>query len=155
MLQCIKIAILLCFLSSCSRSPVVSGVRAEENKYNMAFIKIGMSQSKVYNIMGCPQDVETLNINEECYVVWFYLTKRFGLGQTRLLPQNLTPIVFKNEYLVGWGNEYYKYLLNIENEKGKRKSEFRQEYTDDEHEWSPERHSQIPEPAPQSPLPLQ
>lgn len=150
----LSVFFVLCMLCSCSRSPIATGVIAEENKYNMAFLKVGMSKSKVYQTMGCPRARESHEIDSTTYEIWFYLTRRYGLGQTRLLPQNLTPLIFKEGHLLGWGKEYYNYLLNIENEREKRKEQRRQGYTDDEDEWPLDEHRQVPEPAPQEPLPI-
>ena len=141
--------------SACSRSPIATSVKSEENKYNLSWVKVGMTQSSVYNKMGCPQRTEKTEINGVDYEIWYYLTKRYALGQTRLLPQNTTPLIFKNKKLVGWGREYYNYLLNIDNERNLRKSEERQEYTNDEDEWPSDEHIQTPEPPAQEPLPTQ
>jgi Protein of unknown function (DUF3192) len=142
------------FFSSCSRSPIATGVRAEENRYNLSWVEVGMSQNQVLCRAGGPQRIEKKEINGVCYEIWYYLTKRYGLGQTRLLPQNTTPLIFKNKKLIGWGREYYRYLLNIDHEKEKRQDEEMFEYSDDDDEWPPNQHTQVPEPPPQAPLPL-
>jgi len=145
--------LLASLISSCSRSPIATGVHAEENRYRLSWIKVGMSKSSVYNKVGCPQRTEKVDINGVNYEIWYYLTKRYALGQTRLLPQNTTPLIFRKNKLIGWGREYYNYLLNVDNEREVRKSNERQEYTNDEDEWPSNKHSQVPEPPPQPPLP--
>ncbi|MGD2169618.1 MAG: DUF3192 domain-containing protein [Chlamydiota bacterium] len=150
-----KLWLLLCAIfmaTSCSNSPLITGVKAEENKYNMAFIKVGMSSDKVYSIMGRPYDIEHVAIDDENFEIWFYLTKRAGLGQTRMVPSNFTPLVFQDGYLVGWGNDYYNHLMDIENAKEKRREDLRQRYTDDEDEWPPNENQYL---GPEEPLPLQ
>jgi len=154
--RCLTIffVLFMSLLSSCSRSPIVTGVHAEENRYRLSWVKVGMTKGNVYDKMGCPQRTEKVEVNGTHYEIWYYLTKRYALGQTRLLPQNTTPLIFKNNKLIGWGREYYNYLLNVDNEREVRKSNERQEYTDDEEEWPPNKHLQVPEPPPQAPLPV-
>lgn len=146
--------VLFAFLfNSCSKSPIVTGIHAEENRYKLSWVKVGMSKGNVYDKMGCPQRTEKVEVNGVHYEIWYYLTKRYALGQTRLLPQNTTPLIFKKNKLIGWGREFYNYLLNIDHEREIRKFDEKDEYTNDEDEWPPNEHSQVPEPPPQEPLP--
>lgn len=128
----------------CAGSPLATGAKAEENTFNMAYIRIGMSEDQVYNVMGRPYDIETYEMDEEYFEVWFYVTRRVDLGQTRLVPGNFTPLVFQDGFLVGWGKNYYNHLLDIENAREKRREDLRQRYTDDDDEWPPHTHQIIP-----------
>lgn len=139
---CLSFALLL--FAGCAGSPLATGAKAEENTFNMAYIRIGMSEDQVYDIMGRPYDIESYDIDKEYFEVWFYLTRKVALGQTRLVPGNFTPLVFQDGFLVGWGRNYYNHLLDIENAKEKRREDLRQRYTDDEDEWPPQTHQIIP-----------
>jgi hypothetical protein len=84
---------------------------SEANYWNFSRISEGMSQAQVMRIMRKPYDYKTIEIcGEVCldiYDIWFYVTRPTVLGQSRLVHQNLTPVVFKNGVLIGWGYHIY------------------------------------------------
>jgi outer membrane protein assembly factor BamE (lipoprotein component of BamABCDE complex) len=87
---------------------------SEVNISRISRLYIGMKQTEVLQIMRQPYSHETFEINDATYDVWFYVTRPTVLGQSRMVPQNLTPLTFKNGELIGWGFAYYDYLLKEE-----------------------------------------
>lgn len=76
-----------------------------------------MQKGEVMQIMRHPYAQETFQLSGNCYEVWFYVTRETGLGQSRMVPQNLTPLTFKDGTLVGWGFDYYNHLVRKEKEE--------------------------------------
>ena len=84
---------------------------SEVNIGNLTQISKGMTQREVYQIMRMPFEYETLCIGEDVYDIWFYTTSPTVLGQSRMVPQNLTPLAFKNGIFIGQGYNIYDALL--------------------------------------------
>lgn len=84
------------------------------NIYHLARVRKGMGERDVLFIMKQPYRYETFEIGEDIYDVWFYVTQTTVLGQSRMVPQNLTPLTFRNGTLVGTGYDYYYYLIHEE-----------------------------------------
>jgi len=103
--------LLLLSLAACCKSPLVTGQKADENKYLLMQISLGMDAEKILCIMGYPYRAEALvSVEDQTYEVWYYLTEKTTLGQTQLTAYNLTPLFFLDGVLKGWGYTYYKYL---------------------------------------------
>jgi len=83
---------------------------SERNIDNLARLNLGMSKAQVLRIMPNPFEYETLQLFDEKFDVLFYVTNPTVLGQTRMVPFNLTPLIFKNKILVAVGYGYYNYL---------------------------------------------
>ncbi len=108
------------FLGGCIGNMALDTMSASENNmYNLWRISKGMSQSRVLQIMHKPFEYETFQFDQDTFDVWFYITRMTGLGQTRMVPQNLTPLTFKNGVLVDVGWVYYNYLLKEEDIRAK------------------------------------
>lgn len=90
---------------------------AQNNIYHIAKIRKGMSEREVLSIMNKPYSYESFEVREDVYDVWFYVTRATGLDQTRMVPQNLTPLTFKNGVLVGTGYYWYYYAMKAEAEE--------------------------------------
>lgn len=84
---------------------------AQTNVYRIARVRKGMSEKEVLQIMHKPYKYESFEVDEDIYDVWFYVTKPTGLDQTRMVPQNLTPLTFKNGVLVGTGYSWYYFAM--------------------------------------------
>ncbi len=107
-------------LGGCIGNMALDTMSASENNIsNLWRISKGMSQTRVLQIMHKPFDYETFQFDEDIYDVWFYITRMTALGQTRLVPQNLTPLTFKNGVLVDVGYVYYNYLVKEEGIRAK------------------------------------
>lgn len=74
-----------------------------------------MTQREVYAIMRMPYDYDTICIGADVYDVWFYTTSPTVLGQSRMVPQNLTPLAFKNGVFIGKGYNVYDALIKMKN----------------------------------------
>lgn len=81
------------------------------NLYHIALVRKGMSEKEVLRIMHKPYSYESFDVGEDIYDVWFYVTRATGLDQSRMVPQNLTPLTFKNGILVGTGYYWYYYAM--------------------------------------------
>lgn len=84
---------------------------AQANVYRIARVRKGMSEKEVLQIMHKPYSYESFEADEDVYDVWFYVTRPTGLDQTRMVPQNLTPLTFKNGVLVGTGYSWYYFAM--------------------------------------------
>jgi len=87
---------------------------SENNAWNLDRVWSGMSEGEVIYLMGKPYDYRTIWVGEDVYDIWFYVSKATGLGQTRMVRQNLTPMTFKNGVLVGWGYHFFDHVLKLE-----------------------------------------
>jgi outer membrane protein assembly factor BamE (lipoprotein component of BamABCDE complex) len=90
---------------------------SEANLYHIARVRKGMSEREVLKIMHKPYSYESFQVDDEIYDVWFYVTQTTGLDQTRMVPQNLTPLTFKNGILVGTGYYWYYYAMKAQSEE--------------------------------------
>src|SRR3990167_3430848 len=100
------------FLTGCLQSNALTyQAMSDTNVYHLARVRKGMSQRQVLQIMHKPYSYESFEFDDEIYDVWFYVTRPTGLDQTRMVPQNLTPLTFKNGILVGTGYNYYYYAM--------------------------------------------
>jgi hypothetical protein len=106
--------IILCLGGCIANDSLYTMSSSENNAYNLWRISKGMSECDVIRIMHKPFDYETFAFDDDIYDVWFYITRVTGLGQTRMVAQNLTPLTFKNGVLVDVGYVYYNFLLKEE-----------------------------------------
>jgi len=136
-------ALVFSLLSYSCTTPISTSTEAEKNRMLISTLSKGMTQDKVYSILGNPDKKRLVNADGKIYEVWFYLTKGLLFGQSEYTRDNFTPFVFRNRVLKGWGYRYYDYLLNIDNAQGKVQQDKRQEYTDDREEWPPDAHQII------------
>jgi len=108
------LALTLLFASCQANDSLYTGSLSEKNVDNMARLSIGMDEFEVLQVMRRPYSQETVNIGADSYELWYYVTKVTGLGQSRMVAQNLTPLAFKNGVLIGWGYDYYRWLMKKE-----------------------------------------
>lgn len=109
--------IVLFILSSClANNSLQTASVAETNVYHLSKVSLGMSEKEVLQIMRRPYSQEIFIVDQDLYDVWFYITRMTGMDQSRPLPQNLTPLTFKNSTLVGIGYDYYHWLQRKEKE---------------------------------------
>lgn len=100
------------FLASCvSNNALQYEAVSSNNVSHMARVRQGMSEKQVLYIMHKPYKYETFEVEDDIYDVWFYVTKTTGLDQSRMVPQNLTPLTFKNGVLVGTGYYWYYFAM--------------------------------------------
>lgn len=87
---------------------------SDKNVNHLMQVEKGMTEREVMWIMHKPFKFEVIHLGEDVYDVWFYVTRTTVLDQTRMVPQNLTPLTFKNGILVGKGYDYYNFLVEEE-----------------------------------------
>jgi hypothetical protein len=79
------------------------------NREAISKLNVGMSRSAVIDRLGTPDDSEAFTENGEEYRVLFYRTRhKHSDGETTR--DETTPLVFRNDELVGWGNAVYEGL---------------------------------------------
>jgi hypothetical protein len=70
-----------------------------------ARLEHGMSKENVTRLLGLPDRTEGFRVGEKGVVVWSYrLTDQTG-------HRVLTPLIFENNRLAGWGDAYYQMVL--------------------------------------------
>ena len=80
-----------------------------ENRKAIAALDIGMERDEVTRELGAPAYSEAYTEAEDEYRVLFYRTQRMhGDGETT--KDETTPLVFKNDLLLGWGDSVYDAL---------------------------------------------
>jgi outer membrane protein assembly factor BamE (lipoprotein component of BamABCDE complex) len=143
---CMRILFCLAFIGliGCGGSPLATGQLAEKNKIYLMKLKADMTKAEVRRVMGNPYKIEIKTIDNSKYEIWYYVTAGTFLGQYEYLDKNFTPIIFKNEKVLGWGRYYYDYIMDINNARQKTLEEMRQKYTDDPDEWPADDHRMIP-----------
>lgn len=117
-----KALFLLAVLCGCMPNQTLSvAADASVNVDNLSRIAVGMTQTEVLKIMRHPYSDQVFLFDQDTYDVWFYVTGRVVLGQSRMVPQNLTPLTFKNGILIGKTYGSYNFLKRqqIEAEKAK------------------------------------
>lgn len=122
----------LLLLSGCiANNGLGSLAESQDNIWGLSRLCVGMTESQVLQIMRYPYSKKTLECDGNSYNFWFYVTRPVGLDQSRLVRQNLTPLAFENGVLLGWGHDFYRYILS-ELEHPKTPGESRAKPTDRE-----------------------
>jgi outer membrane protein assembly factor BamE (lipoprotein component of BamABCDE complex) len=101
----------ICFTGCMVSNGLQYEAASEVNMYHIARVRKGMSERQVLQIMHKPYSYESFEVQDDIYDVWFYVTRVTGLDQTRMVPQNLTPLTFKNGVLVGTGYSWYYFAM--------------------------------------------
>lgn len=114
MKRCCLIVSTLCLAGCMASNSLQYSAAADTNLYHIAKVRKGMSEREVLRIMHKPYSYESFQVDDEIYDVWFYVTQTTGLDQTRMVPQNLTPLTFKNGILVGTGYYWYYYAMKAQ-----------------------------------------
>ena len=98
------ILILAIFFCSCASS---GPFRTRSTRINLSNLEVGMAKSEIINILGPPYQREVFPEQDGQPVeVLLYQTKFVG---TLISPSDsdLTPVVLKNNSLIGWGRNFY------------------------------------------------
>jgi hypothetical protein len=75
-------------------------------------LKIGMSKAEVLGIMGPPGNTESGDYRGGSYTVLFYLTHSMDFDDSSTVRNGYTPLVFKNDRLVGIGKRDYRQAVD-------------------------------------------
>lgn len=78
------------------------------NYVHMNEIRKGMSKAEVLGIMGPPGIKESGDYRGGHYTVYFYLTHSMDFEESNTVRNGYTPLVFKNDILVGIGRRDYR-----------------------------------------------
>ena len=95
------LAIFIIF-SGCS---ITKDIEASHNRELLGDLSIGMTKDQVVQHMGKPWKTEAFMKNQKPYTVLYYVTQRIPDGTTT--DEEMTPVVFKEDILVGWGRRYF------------------------------------------------
>lgn len=77
-----------------------------DNREMISQLEIGSTRAAVINRLGTPSDSEAFTKDGEDLRVLFYRTQRkHSDGETTR--DETTPVIFKNDVLVGWGDRQY------------------------------------------------
>ncbi|MFZ5447821.1 MAG: DUF3192 domain-containing protein [Thermodesulfobacteriota bacterium] len=82
--------------------------RMWSNYIKMNDVKLGMTKAEVMGIMGPPQIQEAGDYRTGHYTVYFYLTHSMDFEESNTVRNGYTPLVFKNDRLVGMGRRDYR-----------------------------------------------
>lgn len=78
----------------------------QDNRQFISQLDVGMQRSDVLAKLGTPADSEAFSHDGEQVRVLFYRTQwKHGDGETSR--DETTPLVFKNDMLIGWGETVY------------------------------------------------
>ena len=81
------------------------------NREEIAALVIGTSRDEVVRQLGTPNDSEAFELDGDDVRILFYRTHRkHSDGETSR--DETTPLVFRNDRLVGWGSAVYENLRN-------------------------------------------
>lgn len=125
---CIGVIIFASFIGGCGEDNAVT-IRTE-NRLNMSRLSIGMTKSQVLELMGGksakasfgkntvgvtnPYRSELRQVNSKTYEVLYYYThqdqKDWPGKRFKILERELTPIIFDEGKVVGWGTEFLQLL---------------------------------------------
>ncbi len=99
-------------LSGCAGSPAKPGIRAYENKKNMADLQPEMTTEQVANLMGLPDKIVMhRGKNNEAILTYVYITEYKKTYTSRgWNKNNYTPFIFVNDWLSGRG---WHHLYNV------------------------------------------
>ena len=80
----------------------------ENNRDKLSSLSIGMDRSRVLGEMGKPWKTEAYAKGGSTYFVLYYVTSHIPDGKTT--DEEMTPLIFKDNKLQGWGNRFFSGL---------------------------------------------
>ncbi|MCE9787265.1 DUF3192 domain-containing protein [Shewanella chilikensis] len=84
-------------------------LQQQQNQQQLAKLTLGMDQQQVQHLMGQADFNEAFLSNEQQVQVLFYRTRhRHSDGKTT--KDECTPLVFRDQQLIGWGDKAYAQL---------------------------------------------
>lgn len=108
-------ALIVSLLTLISLSCVIGWqLKQSRNRANLMKLEIGMTKDRVMQIMGKPDLNEAyLAADKGTLSILFYYTNR-KWADGNVTKDECIPIVFKNDTLIGWGDEFYEKTLKVE-----------------------------------------
>ncbi|MGD2271203.1 MAG: DUF3192 domain-containing protein [Desulfobacterales bacterium] len=81
-----------------------------QNQKNLMQLKKGLVKEEVINVMGQPDFHEAYeSLYGNTFIILYYHTHR-NRFDGKITKDECTPVVIKNDRLVGWGNDFYEWL---------------------------------------------
>jgi|GEM_PF-1877612 len=140
------ILVLFLFFSQLEAGVVRLYDEAAETRIGMKQLRRGMGKEDVLYILGYPYQVEKCCIDGKDFEVWYYVYRKPSLSQRAIVRRNLTPVVFYQNRLTGWGDDYFKHLNDHDNAQDRKAHDDSRKYSDDEDEWPAKDHRIVPKP---------
>ena len=100
--------VLVIFLAGCSKIPIY------KNQNNLLKLQKGMSKEQVLEVMGKPDFHEVYeSLYGHTLMIAYYYTHHQKFDG-KITKDECTPVVIKNEKLIGWGDEFYQWFQRRE-----------------------------------------
>ena len=81
----------------------------EVNRSAISELDLGLSTQAVKDQLGAPSDSEAfMDDGEEVRVLFYRTSRKHADGETTR--DETTPLIFKNDQLIGWGTKVYEQL---------------------------------------------
>jgi len=80
----------------------------KKNRDKLSSLSIGMERSRVLGEMGKPWKTEAYAKGGSTYIVLYYVTSHIPDGKDT--DKEMTPLIFKDDKLQGWGNRFFSGL---------------------------------------------
>jgi outer membrane protein assembly factor BamE (lipoprotein component of BamABCDE complex) len=91
-------------LMNCHKMPLY------QNQKNLMQLKKGLVKEEVINVMGQPNFHEAYeSLYGNTFIILYYHTHR-NRFDGKITKDECTPVVIKNDKLVGWGDDFYEWL---------------------------------------------
>lgn len=107
------LTVFVLFLGGCA---ITKEIKASSNRDKLSALHIGMSQDEVLQDMGKPWKTESFIKGDKPHVVLYYVTQRIPDGTTT--DDEMTPVVFRDGTLIGWGRRFFSDLRIEVNQTG-------------------------------------
>ena len=96
------------FLVGCGKLPIY------KNQNNLLKLQKGMSKGKVLEVMGAPNFDEVYeSLYGHTLMIAYYYTHHQKFDG-KITKDECTPVVIKNEKLIGWGDDFYQWFQRRE-----------------------------------------
>lgn len=83
--------------------------KEQKNRQHISRLQLGSSYQQILNRMGIAEFNEFYGKGEDNFQVLFYRTQRIESDGVTTKDE-CTPLVFKNDALVGWGDNAYSFI---------------------------------------------
>lgn len=78
--------------------------RLRSNKEKISLLDIGVTREDVIENIGKPDASEASSVDDSDYYILYYITEYSKSDKTSII-ENSTPLVFKDNLLIGWGHD--------------------------------------------------
>jgi outer membrane protein assembly factor BamE (lipoprotein component of BamABCDE complex) len=89
-------------------------MKMDRNNLNLSSLEMGMTREEVVTIMGRPDLSEAYqSLAGKPVIVFYYYTLR-KREDGRMTREECTPVIFDDDGVVGWGDEYYRRKVEMD-----------------------------------------